>query len=247
MTSYGTLCDDFYSNMTLQTEMDLPTGREAVLHFFEQLQRRFPKLSHFYQRERGEFILEEEKQEGSYRWVAAELRRVSSGYVNPGSVQEALEQHCQVLELAPYMLSVSRLDCEAISLMYGFDFTYRGNHNQLLCDALGLPVAFESITQRPGSQVMCYEPVIQISLDDTFSTHARINFEPRNGSLQTKSPEFSEELLSVYVTIRRFDSLTPEETFIGELQRLEKLMQELMETHVVENILKPLQSCIAIR
>ncbi|MFM7977175.1 MAG: hypothetical protein ACKO8U_19060 [Pirellula sp.] len=67
MTSYGTLCDDFYSNVTLQTEMDLPTGREAVLHFFEQLQKRFPKLSHFYQRERGEFILEEEKQEGSYR------------------------------------------------------------------------------------------------------------------------------------------------------------------------------------
>jgi hypothetical protein len=92
--------------------------------------------------------------------------------------------------------------------MYGFDFTYRGNHNQLLCDALGLPVAFESITQRPGSQVMCYEPVIQISLDDTFSTHARINFEPRNGSLQTKSPEFSEELLSVYVTIRRFVAAT---------------------------------------
>jgi hypothetical protein len=41
--------------------------------------------------------------------------------------------------------------------------------------------------------------------------------------------------------------LTPEETFIGELQRLEKLMHELMETHVVESILKPLQSCIAIR
>jgi hypothetical protein len=247
MTSYGSLCDDFYSNVTLQTEMDLPTGRDAVLHFFEQLQRRFPKLSHFYQRERGEFILEEEKLDGCYRWVAAELRRVSSGYVNPGSVQEALEQHCEVLELAPYMLSVSRLDCEALSLMYGFDFTYRGNHNQLLCDALGLPVAFESISQRPGSQVMCYEPVIQISLDDTFGTHARINFEPRNGSLQTKSPEFAEELLSVYVTIRRFDSLTPEETFVGELHRLEKLMAELMETHVIESILKPLQSCIAIR
>jgi hypothetical protein len=142
--------------VTLQTEMDLPTGRDAVLHFFEHLQRRFPKLTHFYQRARGEFILEEEKELGSYRWVAAELRRVSSGFVNPSSIEEAMEQHREVLELAPYMLSVSRLDCEAVSLMYGFDFAYRGNHNQLLCDALGLPVAFESLSQRSGSQIMCY-------------------------------------------------------------------------------------------
>ena len=252
MSSYGSFSDDFYSNMTLQTEMDLPSGREAVLHFFEQLQRRFPRLAHFYQRERGEFILEEEKDRGSYRWVAAELRRISSSYVNPGSVDEAMEQHREILELAPYMLSVSRLDCEAISLMYGFDFAYRGNHNQLLCDALGLPVAFESVSQRAGSQLMCYEPVIQISLDDTFRTHARINFEPRNGSLQPKAseiagPEFSDELLSVYVTIRRFDSLSPDETFVGEINRLETLMHELMDNHIVENILKPLQSCIAIR
>lgn len=247
MDSYGSFSDDFYSNVTLQTEMDLPTGRDAVLHFFEQLQKRFPRLAHFYERERGEFILEEDKDQGSYRWVAAELRRISSSMVNPGSIQEAMEQHRQVLELAPYMLSVSRLDCEALSLMYGFDFAYRGNHNQLLCDALGLPTAFESFSQRPGSQVMCYEPVIQISLDETFRTHARINFEPRNGSLQTKGPEIAEDLLSVYVTVRRFDSLSPEETFVGELDRLEVHMRELMDSYVVENILKPLQSCIAIR
>jgi hypothetical protein len=51
----------------------------------------------------------------------------------------------------------------------------------------------------------------------------------------------------VYVTVRRFDSLSPEETFVGELDRLEVHMRELMDSYVVENILKPLQSCIAIR
>jgi hypothetical protein len=247
MHPYGSLSDDFYSNVTLQTEMDLPSGRESILHFFEQLQRRFPKLTHFYQRERGEFILEEEKEQGAYRWVAVEARRVSSGVVNPTALEEATEQHREMLDLAPYMLAVSRLDCEAISLMYGFDFTYRGNHNQLLCDALGLPAALEPLSQRPGSQLMCYEPVVQISLDEELRTHARINFEPRNGSLQSKGPEFSEELLSVYVTVRRFDSLAPDESFVDELGRLEKHMHELMDSYVIEHILKPLQNCIAIR
>lgn len=247
MNPYGSLSDDFYANVTLQTEMDLPTGRESVLHFFEQMQRRFPKLQHFYQRERGEFILEEEKEHGAYRWVAVEARRVSSGVVNPNTLPEAMEQHHEVLELAPYMLSVSRLDCEAISLMYGFDFAYRGNHNQLLADAIGLPAGLEAVTQRTGSQLMAYEPMIQISLDDVFRTHARINFEPRTGSMAGRGPEFSDELLSVYVTVRRFDSLGPDESYREELIRLEGLMRELMDQYVVENILKPLQNSIAIR
>jgi hypothetical protein len=247
MQPYGSLSDDFYANVTLQTEMDLPTGRESILHFLEQMQRRFPKLQHFYQRERGEFILEEEKEHGAYRWVAVESRRVSSGVVNPNSLEEAMEQHREVLELAPYMLSVSRLDCEALSLMYGFDYAYRGNHNQLLADAIGLPSGFESFAQRQGSQLMAYEPVVQISLDDVFRTHARINFEPRTGSFTPRSPEYAEELLSVYVTVRRFDSLGPDESFVDEIQRLDGLMRDLMDNYVVENILKPLQNSIAIR
>ena len=247
MNPYGALSDDFYANVTLQTEMDLPSGRESVLHFFEQMQRRFPKLHHFYQRERGEFILEEEKDHGAYRWVAVEAKRISSGVVNPNTLDEAMEQHHEVLDMAPYMLSVSRLDCEALSLMYGFDFAYRGNHNQLLADAIGLPTGFESIAQRTGSQLMCYEPVIQISLDDVFRTHARINFEPRTGSLQARGPEYPDDLLSVYVTLRRFDSLAPDESFSDELKRLDVLMRELMDNYVVEHILKPLQNSIAIR
>ncbi|MCU0708794.1 MAG: hypothetical protein MUF23_10925 [Pirellula sp.] len=247
MNPYGSLSDDFYANVTLQTEMDLPTGRDSVLHFFEQMQRRFPKLQHFYQRERGEFILEEEKEHGAYRWVAVESKRISSGVVNPNTLDEAMEQHHEVLDMAPYMLSVSRLDCEAISLMYGFDYAYRGNHNQLLADAIGLPTGLEAITQRSGSQLMAYEPMVQISLDDVFRTHARINFEPRTGSFQPRGPEFPDEMLSVYVTVRRFDSLGPDESFSEELKRLDRLMRGLMDDYVIEHILKPLQNSIAIR
>jgi hypothetical protein len=247
MNPYGSLSDDFYANVTLQTEMDLPTGRDSVLHFFEQMQRRFPKLQHFYQRERGEFILEEEKEHGGYRWVAVESKRISSGVVNPNTLDEAMEQHHEVLDMAPYMLSVSRLDCEAISLMYGFDYAYRGNHNQLLADAIGLPTGLEAITQRSGSQLMAYEPMVQISLDDVFRTHARINFEPRTGSFQPRGPEFPDEMLSVYVTVRRFDSLGHDESFSEELKRLDRLMRGLMDDYVIEHILKPLQNSIAIR
>jgi hypothetical protein len=38
MSQYESLSDDFYLNMNLNTEMDLPQTRETVLHYFEQIQ-----------------------------------------------------------------------------------------------------------------------------------------------------------------------------------------------------------------
>ena len=53
-------------------------------------------------------------------------------------MEEAIDQHRLVLDLAPAFLSVSPIDCEAIDVLFGFDFAYRGNHNALLAEALGV-------------------------------------------------------------------------------------------------------------
>ena len=166
MNPYGSLCDDFYVNMTLSTEMDLPNNREALLHFYERVQKSYPSMRNFYCREKGDFVLEEDKGRGQYRWSSIELRRICSGQVNPDRLEDALGQHRLILDLAPYMLSVSPLDCEALDLLFGFDFTYRGNHNQLVAEALGVSPAtepagdegsLEAITDAPWS----YARVIQ--------------------------------------------------------------------------------------
>ena len=61
MSSYSTFSDDFYVNLNLNTEMDLPSTRETVLHCFEPLQKQYPAMRKFYCRERGEFVLEEDE------------------------------------------------------------------------------------------------------------------------------------------------------------------------------------------
>ncbi len=96
MSRYGSYSDDYYINMNLNTEMDLSQNRETVLHFFEQIQRQYPTMKNFYGRERGEFVLEEDKDRGAYRWASLEGRRVSSGQVNPATVEETLQQHALV-------------------------------------------------------------------------------------------------------------------------------------------------------
>jgi hypothetical protein len=81
--------------------MEISGNREAILHYFEQMKKKFPELRNFYAREKGDFVLEADKERGSYRWCSVEARRICSGYVNPDSFDSALSQHRHALELAP--------------------------------------------------------------------------------------------------------------------------------------------------
>jgi hypothetical protein len=247
MNKYGAFCDDSYVNMHLTTEMDLPQNRESVLHFFEQVQKRYQRLNNFYARERGEFCLEEEKEGGSYRWVSIEPRRMCSGSVNPSTVEQAIDQHCAVLELVPFSLSVSHLDCESLNFTMGFDFTYRGNQNDLLAEALGVIPAQDKLLNIPGVSVLGYEPSIQLALDEECRTQCRLAFETRTNAYQIRSGEYGEDQLSVYLTVRRYDSLQSGESFAAELVRLSKLCMNMVDNYLIDNVLKPLQQTIALK
>jgi hypothetical protein len=243
---YHAYCDDYYVNMNLNTEMELPQTRDTVLHFFEQVKKNYPGMKNFYSRERGEFVLEEDKDKGDYRWASIEARRVSSGYVNPACLDEAFKQHALVLDLIPYALSVSPLDCESLNVMYGFDYTYRGNHNQLLLDALGICPAFEKMAEIPGAMILANEPSIQFALDEDCRTQCRLSIEPRTSAFHLRTKEFPEEQLSVYFTARRYGSLDGDETYVTAMERLSKICHEIVDGYIVENVLRPLQQAIAI-
>jgi len=166
MNPYGSLCDDFGVYSYLNTKMELPAGRETVLHFFDSLRKSYPLMTDFDCRENGEYVLEEDREQGSYRWVTVDTRRLATGYVNPPEVEAADAQHEHVLESAPYHLSMSPLDCEALDVLFAFDFVFSGNHDEVVAEALGLNTTLENLLQLPGSRVINYEPSLMLSLDE---------------------------------------------------------------------------------
>jgi hypothetical protein len=247
MVDYASLADDFYINTNLNTEMSLPAARETVLGFFERIQKTYPSLANFYTRDNGDFVLEEDKDSGQQRWVTLEPRRVCSGHVNPESPDQAWEQHALILELVPYMLSVSPLDCEALDYMMGFDFVYRGNHDALVAEALGTSPALDSLLDLGGSHVLKYEPSLTIALDATCRRQARLLIETRTNAYQVKRGEFPEEHLSVFFTVRQYGSLSSQKPFEATLRELRSKCEELLELYVVDQVLKPLQQAISAK
>jgi hypothetical protein len=247
MNPYASLCDDFGLYTYLNTEMQLPTGRETVLHFYESLQKSFPRMTNFYCRETGEFVLEEDKELGHYRWVTLEPRRLCTGYVNPPALEEADKQHELVLELAPYHLNVNSLDCEALDVLFAFDFVYNGNHDEVVAEALGLHSTLESLLNLPNTRIINYEPSVMLSLDEGLRLQCRLSVETRTNAYQVRTSQFHDEPISVYFTIRQYWGGSPPKSFIESYRRQREICLELVDNHVIPSVIRPLAQVIAAK
>jgi hypothetical protein len=247
MTPYSSLCDDFGIYVYTNTKMELPNNRETVLHFFDSLRKTFPEMTDFEHRESGEFVLEEDREQGSYRWVTLEAQRICSGYVNPPSVELADTQHERVLELAPYHLDFNALDCEALDVLFAFDFMFTGNHDEVVAEALGLNTTLESLMQMPGTRVLNYEPSLMLSLDDNCRLQCRLSIETRTNAYQIRTGNYPEAPISVYFTIRQYWGRQPFKNFIESYRNQRKVCQELVDNHIIPAVVRPLAQTIAAR
>lgn len=246
--SYLGVADDFSVNMHLNTEMELPSNRDTLLHYFEQLKKRFPEMQNFYNRDRSDYVLEGDKDAGAYSWASVEPRCIGSGHVNPECLASVYEHQQIVLQSVPHLLSVSPLDCESLTVTFRFQFRYEGNHNDLLAEALGVPVGFEGMTDSIGrSRLVSFDPSFRIALSDDCLTQARVHFKNRTSAYHVRTGEFPETALGVRLTLYRYGSLGADETYVSRYDALVAHANDLLENQVLDRVLLPLQQAIGIK
>jgi hypothetical protein len=195
MNPYTSLCDDFGVYAYLNTKLELPQGREAVLHFFDSLQKTFPKMTEFERRDSGEYVLEE----------------------------------------------------EALDTLFVFDFAYAGNHDEVVAEALAPGSPLEALVQLPGSKVLNFEPAVMLSLDEQCRLQARLSVETRTNAFQVRTGQFPEAPISVYFTVRQYWGRQPFKTLGESYQNQRRICQELVDSHVVPNVIRPLAQTIAAK
>ena len=247
MNKFQAECDEFYVNVNLNTEMELPTSRDTVLHFFEQMKKRFPDLRNFSSREDNSLVLEGDKEQDSYRCLSIEPTRLTSGHVNPDSLEDAYQLHETVLEFAPHLLSISVLDCEALDVMYGFDFDYEGNHDEVVAEALGVGSAFDGLIEVPKTKLLNFEPSITLALDESCRLQCRLAVETRTNAFQVRTGEYEDEQISVYFTIRQYWGNGPDRTFLESFRHQREVGEQILRNQIVPRIVQPLARAIASR
>jgi hypothetical protein len=244
--SYSSLCDDFYLDMYVNTELDLPTQRDTILAFFERIQKRFPSMGCFSRRENSEYCLEEDHSTGQYRWVALETDRIGSGVVNPSTFEDAYKQDRLVLELVPYMLSVNHLDIGSLDVTFAMDFDYAGSHDEVIAEALFSSTAFNCLLELPSARPIGFSPVVVIALSDDCRTQARCSVESKTSVYEPgKKGHAADEAISLSFTIRQYPSGTEKFDALKSFKNQCRLAEELMADKIVPNFVQPLTDVIA--
>jgi len=244
--SYSSLCDDFYIDMYVNTELDLPTQRDTILAFFERIQKEFPTMGCFYRRENNEYCLEEDRIAAQYRWITLEIDRIGSGVVNPSSFENAYRQDRLALELAPYMLSVSHLDIDSLDVTFAMDFDYVGSHDEVIAEALLAQSAFSCLLDLPSARPIGFSPAVVVALSDDCRTQARISVESKTSVIESGKQKYkSDEAISLSFTIRQYPSSTEKFDALKSFKYQCQLIEKLMAEKIVPNFVQPLTETIA--
>ena len=247
MNPYSSLCDDLGVYTYLSTKMDLPSGREPILHYFDLLRKSYPSMSDFDCRDQQDYTLEEDREQGSYRWVTLEPRRLCVGYVNPPEIDDAIQLHEHVLETVPYHLDFNPLDCEALDFLFAFDFLYTGNHDEVVAEALGLGTTLESTLQIPGTKVINYEPSLMLALEESCRLQCRMSIETRTNAYQVRTKQFPEAPISVYFTVRQYWGRQPYKTFVESYRNQRQVCIDLVDNQIIPAVIRPLAQTIAAK
>lgn len=247
MHIYSSLCDDFSTYCYLMTELPLPHNRETVLSFFEAVQKEFPTLCNFYARESGEFVLEEDKSEEAYASVTLEPRRLSCGWHNPAGWAQVDPMIERILEMAPYYLTLSPLDLEAVDVLFAFDLVYNGNHDAVVLEALGAAPWMEGLVHMPETKILNYQPALTLGLDETYRLQCRLQIETRTTTYQVRTGEYHDEPISVYFTVRQYRHGEPIKNLTDAYRQLREQGRDLLEQYVIPQVVRPLAQAIGAK
>lgn len=246
-TPFSAFVDDFYVNMRLGSQMNLPHHRDTVLHFFDRIQKEFPEMTRFRKRKGSEFSLDEDRTNESYRWLSLESRRLASGSVNPESIPDAIKLHTFLLELAPFHLGLSPLEIDHLDVLFGFDLEFEGNHDEVIAESLLPDSPLLCLSEESGIRPVDVQPTVTMSLSEDHRLQARIDVVTRTNHSPTQSGTSSDDMISVYLIVRRYWGDKPKESLGHIFMQMTEKAEMLCEKYIVPKILRPISTAIASR
>lgn len=241
-TSFGALCTDFYINQKLTLKMDLPTERDTLLHFFDQIRKTHPGMTRF-RRYDGELSLESSKREAEYTWLTLRQSSIRTGHVNPQSMEDAYRFHKQILEVTPYYLTISPLDIDYLELMFGFDIECKGNHDEVVHEALFADSPLGELLKpadAPDAKIIDAQPVFGMSISDDGQLQAYFEVKTRRRSRRGSGRRYSSEPISIFVTLRRYGPIDKLDDLKDISTLLAQHCEALVTDRLIPNLLNPI-------
>jgi len=204
-------------------------------------------MTKFRRREDGQLILEEQTVDDlTRRWVRLEETAIKVGCFSPSSLREVDRLAEVVFEHAPYFLSLSDLDYDHQEVVFGFDLECRGNHDQLVAEALlgDHPFSAFLFGEEAVHPIEC-QPYLGIALTPDCDVQAFVEVKSRTTSYEVRTGEYESQPLSVLLTVRKYWGFGERYDLVGGYHLLRRYARDLAVRRVVPLLVKPLAQAIA--
>lgn len=242
-TSFGALCTDFYINQKLTLKMDLPSERDTLLHFFDQVRKSHPGMTRF-RRYEGELSLESSRREAEYTWLSLRQSSIRTGHVNPDTMEDAYRFHRRMLEIAPYYLTLSPLDIDYVELMFGFDIECKANHDEVVYEALfshsPLGGLLKPTDAAEGAKVLDVQPVFGLNLSDDGQLQAYFEVKTRRRTRRGSGRRYAQEPISLFVTLRDYGPVDKLDDLKSVTKKLATHCEALAMERLIPDLLNPI-------
>lgn len=237
--------NDFFVNLDLQTTLALPDSRETILQFCEAVQKQFREMTNFYQRDSGQYVLEGDRDAGSYQWMELQSHQLSAGYFNPPGIESAYQLHGWLLDRIVYFLGIGGLDVEALDVLFGFNMDYQGNRDAVVAEALLSDSGLSAFSAEHTARFVEYQPSLIVALTEDCYTQARLSVETRSNSYQVRTGSYSDDPISVYFTVRRYPSPGTVMNIGESFSQQCDLAEDLADRIVIPQVVEPIAAAIA--
>ncbi len=242
-TSFGALCTDFYINQKLSLKMDLPTERDTLLHFMDQVRKTQPGMTRF-RRYDGELSLESSRREAEYTWLSLRQSSIRTGHVNPDVMEDGYKYHRRMLEIAPYYLTLSPLDIDYVELMFGFDIECKEDHDEVIYEALFADSAMggllKPLDEAMGAKVLDVQPVFGLNLSDDGKLQAYFEVKTRRRSRRGSGKRYAQEPISLFVTLRNYGPVDKLDDLKDVTTELGQYCETLATERLIPDMLNPI-------
>lgn len=245
----GAVCDEFYVSSRLFLKLDLPLQRETVLHFFDRIRKDYPSLAKMHRREDGTLILEDEgADDRPRRWLRLDRNSLRIGQFAPTNLDEVQQYGQLVYTQAPYHLTFSELDYDHLEVVFGFELNYRGNHDQLVVEALQLDqTALGSLLADEDAKIIDAQPFFGVALNAGCDLQAYVEIKSRTTTFEVRQDSYEDQPITVMLTLRKYWGVEPPKSLAEAYNSLFQTAHEIASDKIVPHFVNPLAMAIATR
>ena len=92
-----------------------------------------------------------------------------------------------------------------------------------------------------------FQPTVTVALSEDCRLQARIDVVTRTNSYQVRTGDYSDDVISVYLIVRRYWGDRPKEPMHDLFAKMAEKADQLCKNYIVPRVLRPISSAIASR